>query len=456
MGMEAPALLASYETGVRRVLDVTRKKSLIVLFIILGLSILLISRVMGPGGSPKAGSVSGKDLFAKNADGLSDSEEQIIHFAVSLKPEEYAALEKWVGDYSAHGVKVELTNLPLEEAYDVLKQASQLGEAPDIMLLNNAWVNEFAALGYLKPVDELLDSDPQAQRLSAVMNQVKWNGYIWGIPKDVDPYILAWNKQKAEEIQAEEPPQTAEELLQWNSQFMNPDEKKYGVYYHPGDPYALLSLLSALGVPSIDGVNPLAKLDDPETLKALETFFNPRNASWDANLLQMNFPLPSKDWDPWKQLTEGNLAAMITTVSDFKRNENDQIALSALPMVAEGERQTGTWLKGRSYAVSSRPGNEAAVNDLLRELTSLNTEMKLWGEAKVLPAHVAAYSTPELRNDPSYRSYTWLLEQGNLLPVQIDSAKRLNALAAEMGMMYRGEQPLSEFAAKAAALWKDE
>ncbi|GIP36373.1 extracellular solute-binding protein [Paenibacillus sp. J2TS4] len=436
----------------------TRKKSLIVLFIILGLSILLISKVMGPGGSPRAGSNFGKDTFAKTSDGLADNEERLIHLAVCMKPEEYEALKQWTEQYSAAktGIKVELTNLPLNEAYDILKKASQLGEAPDLMLLNNDWVNEFAALGYLQPMDEWLSNDQQAQRLPELMDQVKWNGYLWGIPKDVDPYILAWNKQKAEELQVDHAPLTAEELLQWNEKFMNPEEKQYGVYYHPDDPYSLLSLLSALGVPFSEGVNPLAKLDDPETMHSLESFFNPKEKSWDPKVFQTNFPLPTKDWDPWEQLSSGNIAAMITTISDYKLHENDKIALSALPMVTEGAGQTGTWLKGRSYAISSRAGQEEAVIELLQELTSLGTEMKLWGEAKTLPAYVSAFMTEELRNDPSFKSYTWLVEQGYMLPVQIDSAKKLHALAAEMEALRQGEQDFSAFTDKAASLWKKE
>lgn len=436
-----------------------RKKNLLVLIAIVGLSILLITQVMAPEGGVGHTSAPGKDTLTGTLPGQADDGIQNVALTVSMKEEEYTVLQETINQYldSVQGVQVELSNLPESEAYETLKKASQLGQAPDLMLLNNDWVNEFAALGYLQPVDDWLGSDQHMQRVNPVLDQVKWNGYMWAIPKDIDPYILAWNKVRAEELSQGDPPGTAEQLLDWNLRGGDPEEGGYGVYYDPADPYSMLALLSAVGVPSPQGENPLARMEEQATLTALESFYYPEGRGEDSET-PARPPLHDMEGDPWEKLKEGKLSAMITTMSEYKLHADpESIQLSALPMVTEENGAvTGTWLKGRSYAISSQSGNNPAAIALLKELTTMDAEMNLWTEAKVLPAMVTAYTTPAIKADPSYRSYTWLIEQGNTIPVQIDLAKKLHTLDLEIEQFMEGTQDLAAFAQKVSALWKQE
>src|SRR5690606_17268079 len=109
-----------------------------------------------------------------------------IDVEVAMSANEFTALLQLKQQYqSTHAdLIINLENVPAKEAYNKWKKASQLGEAPDIMLLDNNWVTEFAALGYLLPVDSFLTSDILAQQMEQAISQVKWNGYLWGIPKD--------------------------------------------------------------------------------------------------------------------------------------------------------------------------------------------------------------------------------------------------------------------------------
>jgi multiple sugar transport system substrate-binding protein len=201
----------------------------------------------------------------------SKMESQTLKVTVSMQPTEFAILQKQSLEYTtAHAdIKVELNNIT--DAYTVLKKANQLGDAPDLMLLDNHWVNEFAALGFLHPMDEFFTGDQQSHGIASLMNQVKWNGYLWAIPKDVDPYIIVWNKKTALDNKWEHAPETIDELLAWNKTMMHPEKGKFGIYFDQTDPYAFLSLITTLG-DDTTGQSFLSKVNDPLTIKKIESF----------------------------------------------------------------------------------------------------------------------------------------------------------------------------------------
>ncbi|WJH33067.1 extracellular solute-binding protein [Paenibacillus sp. CC-CFT747] len=242
-----------------------------------------------------------------------------------MTPAEFQVLQEQTAQYmQAHeGTTITLENIPGAEVYAKLKKASQMGEAPDAMLLDNAWIQEFAALGFLKPLDDRLSTEQQSQRIPSMMNQVKWNGYLWGIPRDVDPYVLIWNKKAAAEGKVEHAPLNREEMIQWNKTFLKPEEGRYGIYFDPSDNMALVSMVTSLMSQPTETSHPLQKLADPNLLKALQSFLLPQEANWNSKTYSVNYPAPSDTWKPWDLLAEGKITAMITTISEFRQHKGE-------------------------------------------------------------------------------------------------------------------------------------
>jgi maltose-binding protein MalE len=435
----------------------TRKRSLLMLFIILGLSIVLLSQCTKTVNEPTATkSVNVKEGVGKGSIPNSKQESQTLKVTVSMQPEEYALLQKQSAAYTAahQDVSVELTNVI--DAYAGLKKANQLGDAPDLMLLDNHWVNEFAVLGFLHPMDEYFTSEQQSQGITALMNQVKWNGYLWAIPKDVDPYILVWNKNSAaaQENKWEHAPETIEELLLWNKTMMHPEAGKYGVYVDPSDTYAFLSLISAL-TEDTSGSSFLTKITQPETIKKIESFFAPQEEVWKGAFLKQNYPPISSGWDPWDLLQQGKLAAMVTTVSEFKRHGNSNVNLAAISINAANpsDKTNLGLLKGRSYAISSRSKNDALAINWIKEMTSIGTDLIVWDEAKLLPSLPTAYLTTPISNDADSNSYIWLINNGRVLPVDPETNKKISSLQAEWSRVWNGQQSMKEFLDSTSKLW---
>jgi maltose-binding protein MalE len=434
-----------------------RKRSLLLLFIILGLSIILLSQCTK---SVKNNQTASSDkvtvTVGDGKDKTPKGDTQMLKVTVSMKSAEFAVLQKQSAQYTAahQGINVELNNLPETDAYSTLKKENQLGDGPDLMLLNNSWVNEFAALGFLHPMDEFFTGEQQSHGITALMDQVKWNGYLWAIPKDVDPYILVWNKNLAADNKLDHSPNTIEEWLAWNKAMMHPEEGKYGIYIDASDPYAFLSLISTLGENGSDSTLPLFKLSDPAILKKIESFFVPQDTTWNVKAFQKNYPAVSSTWDPWQLLLQGKMAGMVTTISEFKRHVDSTLYLAALSLKkTAGSSENYGLLKGRSYSISSHSKNSTLAINWIKEMTSIGTDLMVWDEAKLLPSLPTAYLSEPISNDAYSNSYIWLINNGKVLPVETETNKRVNNLQLEIQKLWNGEETMKVFLENSAKLW---
>lgn len=458
-----------------------RKKSLLVLFIIFGFSTLLLSQFNNPvskrnaptAGKEAAGAGNGKGADTKGAD-------VTLNVAVSMSNAEFMLLQSQSAHYTeTHaGITVQLTNIPQPEAYATLIKANQLGNAADVMLLDNEWVKEFAAQGFLRPLDEFYTGEQQPGGFKAVMDEVQWNGYLWAVPKDVDPYVFVWNTKTAAENKWTHPPETMEEWLNWNQTLMNPDQDRYGIYIDPADPYALISLIAALGDNLIDSASAAMKADDPEFVRQLTSFFTPwemsdaptptpkKNArketpakatpsptpadAWNSSILQKNYPAPSQTWDPWELLLSGKMVAMVTTVSEFIKhnyNQNNPVEL------ADTKSWDGGWIKGRSFSISSHSPNSASAIDWIKAMTSMEAMTADWNQASFLPALPTAYNNSWLLSNPDYISYNLLLGNARTWSIEPNTHQKIIALQAEIQQLWNGKENLQQFLKNSAKLW---
>jgi maltose-binding protein MalE len=420
------------------------------LFIILGLSIILLSQctksVKETEKSTTGNVIAG---VGKGKDTTSIKQSQTLKVTVSMQPTEYALLQKQSAEYtlSHNDIHVELKNVI--DGYAELKKANQLGDGPDLMLLDNHWVNEFAALGFLHPMDEFFTGEQQSHGITTLMNQVKWNGYLWAIPKDVDPYILVWNTKIKIPPDNKWPlhaPETVDEWLTWNKTLMHPEAGKYGIYFDPLDTYAFLSLISTL-TDDTSHPNFLTKMNDPATIKKVESFFAPQEEIWNGSSVKQNYPALSAALDPWYLLKQGKIAAMVTSVSEYKLHGNGDISLAALSLKS--------LLKGRSYAISSRSKNSTLAINWIKEMTSIGTDLTVWDKAKLLPSLPTAYLTTPISNDSNSNSYIWLINNGKVLPVEPETNKKIISIKSGWIQVWEGKQSMKTFLEQSSKLWKE-
>jgi maltose-binding protein MalE len=380
-----------------------------------------------------------------------------IKVSVSMGESEFAVLQQLKTQYEVlhFGTSIQLENVPREEAYTRWKKQAQLGDAPDIMLLDNGWVNEFAALGYLYPVDEFFTTEQQLLQFDPMLTQNKWNGYIWGIPKEIDPYVLVYNKNRIGEWEPKRPPQTADELLVFHKAGTRLKEGKLGLVLPAKDPLAFFTFLWLNGGVTHDPERARSiALNQVVNKRILEAFFTKASDAIEGktdvkqNESAANKPgsprMESAYWslNPWTDLRTGRAAMTLASYSDYRLNNHPDLGWAKLPALKD-RASSGGGLKGRSFVLSSRTQLAKEAYDWIREMTGLDAEVKYWNAGGGSPAQLAAYRTDKLQQDPDYKDLVQAIETGIVFPAEPDLPKKLSLTEGQLDMMWKGEESVS-------------
>lgn len=139
-----------------------------------------------------------------------------LHVDVSMSDEAFQVLEALNKTFMERhaDIKVFMKNHPRDTLYEHLHRAFRLGDAADIMLLDNEKVLQYAVLARLQPMDDYYTSESEAEYIPTLTEQLRWNGYTWGIPYQVQPYVVAFNKSAWFELTGDDQPAGIEQLMQ--------------------------------------------------------------------------------------------------------------------------------------------------------------------------------------------------------------------------------------------------
>ncbi len=120
-----------------------------------------------------------------------------------------------VRDAASDEVQVNLITVPLPSLHQVLTHAVADGQAPDLAILDSVWIPEFAADGFLLPLDDLdpewLRSEHEHDFLEPIVKANRYEGRTFG----VSPFANIagfWYRRSAVEALGLLPPRTWSEL----------------------------------------------------------------------------------------------------------------------------------------------------------------------------------------------------------------------------------------------------
>lgn len=117
-----------------------------------------------------------------------------IKVGVQLNPDELRQLKALNERFMEEtGAEIEITPLETSETQkESFLLEMSLGEGPDIVLTDSHLIKALAMSGCLLPVDASQGTMPGEDILNGLMPPLQWNGYQWGMPFDIDPYIMTW------------------------------------------------------------------------------------------------------------------------------------------------------------------------------------------------------------------------------------------------------------------------
>ncbi|GBF75455.1 hypothetical protein PA598K_03868 [Paenibacillus sp. 598K] len=354
------------------------------IMLLLGLGMVLLMLVpllMLPGSISKT--TEGKE-WSWSPDTVQSEEprNRSIDVIVSMSEIELAELDQLNDRFqSAHpGAEVRIHNMPREELYDRLKREAALDELPDILLLESEWVQEFAARGYLDPVDDLYSAESLADHPASLLQQVRWNGYLWGVPLHPDPNVIVWSRSLLEDAGAKEAPTDWERL----STLIGATREAAGEGPAPlwlagassGEP--LMTWLAALHTGSAATARQALTLPD-----GLWAWLESGVAEGRIELAESD-PLALAEL-----LSSGRLLSAVMTWSDYQlvssRLGAGQLQLS-LP--EGGLLSPG----GRSWVIADRSAEQELAHDWVAAAVSLDAQREALARRTTIPARLSLYA----------------------------------------------------------------
>lgn len=312
------------------------------------------------------------------------------------------------GDYSpilmpaftrATGVRVEVQSLPWTAAHEKLLTAHAGGALPDVMMLPNGWVGEFAMIGALAP-----PADPAlfASMFPGVADTVAYAGRPHAVPWSVAPQMQFYRRDLLAMADHDEPPGDWDA---WRAAGLKLKRRR------PDDYYVLLYLNWWDGLFSFAGQAGARLLRDrdthgnfrsPEFARALEFY----KSLFDLGLAPR--AMSTQIEDPVAAFARGMFAiyprgpSLLVDLLDLlnlrgpaRRIARDRWSVARLPG-PDGPGATTGVSGALAVSAASRRADDAWA--LVRHLTSVPSELRFQPLIGNLPARADAW--PAMRLEP--------------------------------------------------------
>jgi ABC-type glycerol-3-phosphate transport system substrate-binding protein len=284
-------------------------------------------------------------------------------------------------------IQVKLTNEPTtDDAYSQWVLQSQQGESADIMLLDNEWVRPFAVRGFLKPADSVMTGDTLSDQMTGLLDPLKWNGYLWGVPRDVNPYVVVWSGALLAEAGLKGPPTDWASYQAAAAKIIELHPQASIVNWSAGDLLQQLVWLATFDADQSNLLN-MQPLNEKQTAQL----------EWFQNIEQHISRIENNAIDQFNaSFQSDNLLAAIIPWNDYESlNEGLRNKL-----IVDRDHIYSPWLNGHSYAISSSSDVEEEAMLWIREITDVNNQQMTYDRSGQLPARASLYSfNSSLQND---------------------------------------------------------
>lgn len=305
------------------------------------------------------------------------------------------------GDYAPHlmpaftaatGIPVEVQSLPWTAAHEKLLTAFAGGSLPDVLMLPNGWVGEFAMIGALAPIT---DRSLVADLFPGVLKTVRYDGRDFAVPWSLAPQVQFYRRDLVEQAGYAAPP------TDWSGW----RQMGRAIKRRRPDDYAFLMLLNWWDVLFTflgqSGVRPLRDRDTrgnfatPEAAAALGFY----RSLFDEGLAPR--ALSTEIQDPVAAFAQGYFAIYPSGPSlllDLHRRHAEIApelwSTARMPGPHGPAAASGV---SASLAVSAQTRRPVEARALLRHMTSAASELRFQRLIGNLPAVRSAWQAPALK-----------------------------------------------------------
>lgn len=325
------------------------------------------------------------DLFERDS---LPSRQVDLQVAAALESSEFEALREQSEkrSYLFRDIRVSFVRIDPAAAYGAYVNASRVGLAADVMLMDNEWVKTFAVSGYLAPADSAFAGDAMSEQFEAVSSPLRWNGYIWGVPRDYDPYVVVWHADALQALTGDEqaaPPDSWEGWQALAALERLQEPPLHWLAIDAGDPFALLHWVQAATGEPAD-----ALLGDAQAWR--DTAAGQAIALLDGERSGVAFARDSEEVASW--LVAGRTAAAMLPYSQARGlTDGRSLHGSSLRMDLSAWKQPYVWPQGRSFTISSRAAEDDAARRWIAAMTDADVQRDNLQREGKLPVYRSLY-----------------------------------------------------------------
>ncbi|TXC70332.1 extracellular solute-binding protein [Sphingomonas ginsenosidivorax] len=351
----------------------------------------------------------------------------------------------WEGDYSPHlmpaftaatGIDVDVQSLPTTASHEKLLTAFAGGALPDVLMLFNGWVQEFATIGAIATVPS---PALVADMFPGVLASTQVGGRDYAVPWSVAPQVQFYRRDILAAAGYDTPPEDWDGWRRMARAIKRRRPDDYVFLMLLNWPTALITMLSQAGSTMLRDRDTRGNFQTPEA-RAAFAYYASLYADGYAPMA-----LSTEIQDPVAAFATGYCAIWPsgpTTLKDFARRADiiprDRWATARLA----GPHGIGP-VSGlsSSLCVSTQTKRPREAWALVRHLTSAPSELDYQRLIGNLPARMGAWRSPQLA-DPVLRPFAAQMWQPASAPRVIEW-ERIQAeiqLAAER--VVRGVQTL--------------
>jgi len=327
------------------------------------------------------------------------------------------------GDYSpllmpaftrATGIEVDVQSLPTTASHEKLLTAFAGGALPDVLMLFDTWVQEFATIGAIAqvPTPALV-----ADLAPGVLGATRWGGRDFAVPWSVAPQVQFYRRDILHDAGYAAPPQDWDGWRTMARAIKRRRPDDYVFLMLLNWPTGLVSMLSQTGARMLRDRDTRGDFQAPEAREAFAYY---------ASLYADGFaPMAysTEVQDPVAAFAEGYCSvwpSAPTTLKDFARRADliprARWSTARLPGPQGPGPVSGL---SASLCVSTQTRRPADAWALVRHLTSVPSELRYQRLIGNLPARAAAWRAPQLA-DPVLRPFAEQMRQPASTPRVIE------------------------------------
>lgn len=293
-------------------------------------------------------------------------------------------------------------------------QAANGGGGPDIILSDNVWVPQLAAMELIQPLTAKL-GDKKNEFFQGTIDAATWNNEIYGVPFHTDIMVLFYNKTafKNAGLDPEKPPTTWEEFRTAAKALTKDGKYGFGLMGGWGGSFEWLPWFWQNGGEILDASGTKAAFNNEAGMEATEFFLN---------LITKDGVVPkaAMTWKSWDELaaafanqTIGMVEGMDVLLQKlYAQNVDFEWGVAPLP----GRKTQAATLGGGHWVVNKNSKNLDAAYQWIDFITSKDN-LSMLDAYQRTSARKDADSQEIIKNDPRKQVFFKALEYARPRPI---------------------------------------